>query len=411
MTQIDLAFIRAYAQLEDAPTAGVEVGDRSLPPNRRSPLTSYAATQLGRTVAVTPGHQFVPHPHVLRQRNAEPTQADDSAVDATDSEASFENRVAENPAGETAAIAVEPVRLDHPRPENPGSDSRHSQESGPELEFPPVAIPSGRNDPPLANATAAAKDKVTDTTSRKPLSSYMEPRPQATAAFRPGYEVDAFRWPPLVEQLATHASEPLDKVRLQVEQACLSGHNLIAFCSRDTPAGCTSLVLATARMLAANGLAVVVVDADLNQAGMTRSLGLAPACSWQQVLAGTAAISDAAVRSVRDHITAIVGQAPTRTTASNEGLLAVPGLGSMHAVTTMALLRQAYDAVLLDVGHMPADDPSAEEDLRRLTIDGVVTVATAGETSSDLEHILGGVPRIARIENLWTISNAATDRS
>lgn len=90
-----------------------------------------------------------------------------------------------------------------------------------------------------------------------------------------------FRWSPVVEQLAAGGAFA-DQLLTAAEQLLQEGQGRLLFASTQRQQGATTLAATTARMLIERGRRVLMVDADLGQAGLTSNLELHPAGSWVQ---------------------------------------------------------------------------------------------------------------------------------
>jgi Mrp family chromosome partitioning ATPase len=90
-----------------------------------------------------------------------------------------------------------------------------------------------------------------------------------------------FRWSPVVEQLAAGGAFA-DQLLTAAEQLLQEGQGRLLFASTQRQQGATTLAATTARMLIERGRRVLMVDADLGQAGWTSNLELHSAGSWVQ---------------------------------------------------------------------------------------------------------------------------------
>lgn len=221
------------------------------------------------------------------------------------------------------------------------------------------------------------------------------------AALQPLLQVDYFHWPRLCRRLAGIAGEELQRLAAWLEQSTAKGRRVIAFGAYQRGEGATSLLLAAARRLAAQGLRVVLVDADFARPQLAARLGMVPQVGWEAVLAGRAELADALVESIEDRLALL----PVREAFAGAGL----PLGHEVAVgRSLEQLAAAMDLVLVDVG--PLKEPAVVEGLllRAMgpALDGLLLVenvaAAAKARRAEIEQRLAaaGVPVAGVIENL-----------
>ncbi|MGW8256239.1 MAG: hypothetical protein ACWGMZ_02015, partial [Thermoguttaceae bacterium] len=152
-----------------------------------------------------------------------------------------------------------------------------------------------RFDPP-AQACAAEKsstkvvDSVKNTDSRTSKNAMHEseiaveknttamnfyPQP-SIRVFQPMLQVDHFIWPKVCRRLETTAYVELERLGETLISAKQQGVKVVAFGSTQHGEGVTTLVLCAARQLMTRNVKTVLVDADLNDPQLGKSLGLLP---------------------------------------------------------------------------------------------------------------------------------------
>lgn len=157
-------------------------------------------------------------------------------------------------------------------------------------------------------------------------------------------EVDHFHWPAICTRIAEVAGNELEQVAETIAQLNSPPGRVVAVGGCRRGEGATTLLLCTAARLAQRNLKVLVVDADLDEAQLSRRLGLVAEHGWEEVLAGRLALADVIVQSSTEHVAVLPLRDPTAYSLATLERLAE------HLDT----VRSAYDVVLVNVG--PWDD-------------------------------------------------------
>jgi Mrp family chromosome partitioning ATPase len=165
----------------------------------------------------------------------------------------------------------------------------------------------------------------------------------AAAPLRPLLEVDSFHWPRACLRISHAAGDALDTLAREVLQPMRSGQRVVAVAGCRQGDGCTTLVLAMARCLGQDGRNVVMVDADFSHPVLARRLGLLPRHGWDAVLAGRAELAEVAIESLADRLAVVPLREPPCGEAHDFGSASDPA-------AMMAVLRENYDVVLVDLG-------------------------------------------------------------
>ena len=160
---------------------------------------------------------------------------------------------------------------------------------------------------------------------------------------RPLFEVPAFEWPNLVEELLAIAPAQFEPL-VADWSAGGAARRLVLVTSASRQEGRGTVLMALARLAAARGLRVAMVDADFGKPHMAAQLGILPQADWQDVLFGSTPIEDALVESVADGVTLLpLAEPMTQETVD-----------AAHRRLTRSLesLRERFDLVLVDGGAM-----------------------------------------------------------
>lgn len=163
-----------------------------------------------------------------------------------------------------------------------------------------------------------------------------------TQAFRPVFEVDAFRWPTTTDELLEDHAELLIPVAEQMLSSCDEGRSLVGIAGTRPGVGVTTIQLCLARLLASARKSVAIVDADFASRSLARTLGLECEMGWENVLAGEAPLAECVVRSLGDGISLL----------PLVGHPSLPGdlLGGIQTSVSAGVLRYHYDLVMFDLG-------------------------------------------------------------
>ena len=216
--------------------------------------------------------------------------------------------------------------------------------------------------------------------------------------FRPHWEIDGFRWPPVCRKLNEMIGPELDGAAGRLEQLVATGENIVAIGGSTRNRGTTTLGLCLARAAAARGMNVALVDADFESPELARRLGVSIETAWQQVSAEQGALEEAAVRSAEDGIV-LFG-------ASQDNF---DGIGDGNPADVLRLLAGSFDVVLVDVG--PIDENTCSEAghplfaVRPSPVRKAVLVVDArhvdADGKDDVQRLLGavGIETAALMEN------------
>lgn len=177
---------------------------------------------------------------------------------------------------------------------------------------------------------------------RRPLSSFAAPQAPTTQAFRPVFEVDAFRWPARVDEILNTNSHLLAPAAEQLLEASEAGRSMVGIAGARSGVGATTIYLCLARMIASTGKTVAIVDGDFTNRSLARELGLQFDTGWETVLTGQAPLAECVVHSIDDQIALLplVGHNTPPTEL----------LASIQTSVSAGVLRYHYDVVLFDLG-------------------------------------------------------------
>ncbi len=224
-----------------------------------------------------------------------------------------------------------------------------------------------------AAAVAPAEPK----TERRPLSTFSEPVQPATTAFKPVFEVDAFRWPKITDELLAAHHQLLEPVADQLLDFSEQGRSLVGIAGTRPNVGCSTLLMCLARLVASVGKSVALVDANFAKASLARDLGLEFSTGWEDVLTGDLPLAECVVKSVEDNM-ALLPLA--RQTGSATELLA-----SIQTSVTAGVLRYHYDVVLFNLGNAAEapQDQASQSIMQHCRLDASIIIADTERTGID----------------------------
>ncbi|MBX3411662.1 MAG: hypothetical protein KF708_03000 [Pirellulales bacterium] len=160
------------------------------------------------------------------------------------------------------------------------------------------------------------------------------------------FEVPRFAWPAMCDTLIRNAEGLFESLADALVAAGHDGHNRVVFTGTCSGAGCTTIALAVARRLAADGHSVVLVDANWRHPQLAARLGMRPECGWREIVEERLPVDEALVESRDDRLSLLPlverSDAPTA------------GLDAAALANHVARLGRHYDLVLIDAGALDA---------------------------------------------------------
>ncbi|MHB9064656.1 MAG: tyrosine-protein kinase family protein [Pirellulaceae bacterium] len=206
----------------------------------------------------------------------------------------------------------------------------------------------------------------------------------ALKPFTPAWEVDAFHWPEICTQLDEASGHKLTQSGDELNVATQDGLKVIAIVSTQREEGRTTLALSLARMAAAAGSRVALVDYDGASPELARQLGLESPCDWREIVRQGQSLSQAAVASLGDRVTLLP---LTISTDALSGRLDDPLL-----IDVLQELKQHFDLVVVDTQPLVAESVGASAVPLPCAVDMAVLVRNVQTTTQD--ECLSSVARL-----------------
>jgi Mrp family chromosome partitioning ATPase len=257
--------------------------------------------------------------------------------------------------------------------------------------------PSSRESSPIGPAVQSEARDTTRTRLDRGEPSQPPAVEREANAFRPALEVDALRWPAVVDRLLDQHTRELDVLCDALGHAMKKDQRVIAVQSTGRGVGCTTVALTLARLLAADGRSVAVVDGQFVRPGLAASVGLVIDSGWEKAIVSDHSIAEWVIQSLLDKI-AIVPLVPV----SAEQLGGDVVLDRIRSA--MLDLAGHFEIVLVDAG--PPVDPSARMRANPLAdaADACVLVHAYDPQwgNDDVPQVDLSLPLIGVVENLAT---------
>jgi Mrp family chromosome partitioning ATPase len=165
----------------------------------------------------------------------------------------------------------------------------------------------------------------------------------AIRLFQPMLQVDHFAWPKVCGRLETVANAELEHIIETLIAAQIRGKKVFALGGCHSGDGATSLLLATARRLAAQDIKAALVEADWSQPQLARRLGLLPQYGWEDVLSGRLPLEEVLIESIAERLVILPVREPFRASE-------LPADVANRLTETWNSLRHHFDIVLVDPG-------------------------------------------------------------
>ncbi|MDZ4659475.1 MAG: cellulose synthase operon protein YhjQ/BcsQ [Bythopirellula sp.] len=237
---------------------------------------------------------------------------------------------------------------------------------------------------------------------RRPLSSFATPRPAPSAAFKPVFEVDEFRWPKIVDELFHSSKNLLLPVVELLLASAREGRSLVGIAGSNTGVGASTTTMCLARLIAAAGHSMALVDANFTRGNLASTLGLEFDTGWEDVLAGQIPLAECAVMSLADKLTLVPLGGPA--TAESERLT------SIQSSVIAGMLRYHHELVLFDLGAASEKSQLAaiQNTIEHCRLDAGIIIAPSGASDPVTVHGIDQLGKLFGPLCLGVIGNRAS---
>jgi Mrp family chromosome partitioning ATPase len=190
---------------------------------------------------------------------------------------------------------------------------------------------------------------------------------ESSAVLEPALQVDRFHWPKICITLNERVDAGVALLVDELFAGADAGRKLLAVTSYRRGEGQTTLVLCTARALAARGARVALVDAA-DSPKLAVRLGVSPEAGWHESRRRGLPLDEALIESSIDGVTLLP--------ASSHGDQS-PRFDFPTVRRDLERLREAYDFVLVDASPFDSDSELFE----RAPFDGAILVHDVSTSS------------------------------
>lgn len=236
---------------------------------------------------------------------------------------------------------------------------------------------------------------------RRPLSSFAPPKPAPTAAFKPLFEVDEFRWPAITDDLLRSSKNLLLPIVENLLAGSQDGKSLVGLAGTATGVGVSTVTMCLARIAAQSGQNVALVDANFVRGNLAASLGLEFDAGWEDVLTGQIPLAECAVLSLADKLTLIPLGGPALAESDR--------VANIQSSVIAGMLRYHYDLVLFDLG-APQDNTQlsvTHNIVEHCRLDGAIVVAPSNSKDAATVHAVEQLNKVLGTLCLGIIGNRA----
>ncbi len=136
--------------------------------------------------------------------------------------------------------------------------------------------------------------------------------------FNPVWEVDNLQWPTVVDKLMQQRAQSMAHVAEHLKTACQDGLSVLGVTSASQAEGRTTVACCLARLAAAHGLNVALVDIDLDHPTLCVQTNMEVENDWRDCLSEDITLEEVAVHSIDDQLTVL----PLKPRGTRPGLLA-----------------------------------------------------------------------------------------
>ena len=259
---------------------------------------------------------------------------------------------------DSARLRVDPAHA-HIKPQNANPVAREipsgMEEAVPVTDLLKMAFPTStfetksRNDAAPSTSLPKAQTLARETTAAKTTMLVAEPEiPDATpetyvSRFAMIHEIGQRAWPDITDKLLGPGRPMLEKLGAAIRQTnnAQTCETIVAGATRGC--GATTIAMSLARWFADQGDRVLLVDADVHQAGITQTLKLTDHRSWVTVARGTNLTEKVFVRAAGSSI-AFACLAPLRLRTIWQPFILD------HLSKLLGTVQGVFDRILIDVG-------------------------------------------------------------
>ncbi len=215
--------------------------------------------------------------------------------------------------------------------------------------------------------------------------------------FNPVWEVDNLQWPVVVDKLMQQRAQAMAHVAEHLKTACQDGLSVLGVTSANHAEGRTTVACCLARLAAAHGLNVCLVDIDLDHPTLCVQTNMEIEHDWRDCLSEDISLEEVAVHSIDDQLTVL----PLKPRGGRPGLLASDG----RIAEILADLSECFELVIVDCSKTNSSGNIITGLAHTKIFDAAIVVVDRRDTQA--EHLEDAVRLIQQtgIESIGIVDN------
>jgi Mrp family chromosome partitioning ATPase len=213
----------------------------------------------------------------------------------------------------------------------------------------------------------------------------------------PLWEVDRFQWPRACEKLMGDQNGYFAHAGDKLLAAVRDGLHVLAITGSRRGEGRTTLAVCLARAAAKAGIQVALMDADFARPQLAAKIGIEVASGWQDAALGKIPLSEAAIKSLSDGITAL----PMEASAAGRSL----SLADPRVTATLRAAAATFELLILDLGPAGAGEEFAFPHDEACPLDAAIVVRDLRFASAAESESIGRMLQNAGVEAVGIAEN------
>ena len=226
-----------------------------------------------------------------------------------------------------------------------------------------------KNRPKIVRPAGRAVNRPTPAPIQRPTKTTQTTRKQsAPSTSIVAWEVDDFKWPSVITKMNKLNTQIANAMAEAAFSSLSAADQRLAVIGSGRGPGTTTIAMYIARVLAARGKQVLLVDADLSKPELTQRLGIPATMSWTNVINENRKCCEAIIRSNTTGICVMpVAKISARVTWPDYVYDCLAGI--------LDAVRKNFDAVIMDMG--PTSQVIRELSRPKLLVDAAMLVHNA----------------------------------
>jgi len=218
--------------------------------------------------------------------------------------------------------------------------------------------------------------------------------------FNPVWEVDSLQWSRVCDKLMLERADSMAQVAEHLKSACQAGLSTLAVTSAQRGEGRTTVACCLARLAAAHGLRVALVDIDLETTTLCLQINLEVEHDWCDWLAGEVSLEEVAVHSLEDQLTVF----PLK---PGDDLMEVADR-RLRMVDMLTQLADSFELVIVDTSCLTSAGKVVSGLAEAGILDAAIIVADRRQNDPQRIEEAVGLMQTAGIESIGIVENFST---